>query len=168
MRVNVRKTATLAVMVALAMVMSYIESLIPVFIPVPGLKIGLANIVSLVCLSVFGFGAAFTVSFLRICLSSLLFGNAVAFIYSLFGGILSIVVMYGLKKLRIFSTVGVSVGGAVFHNIGQIIAACFVMGTGAVISYLPPLLIGGTLAGVVIGICSSLLTERVRKVAKSR
>ena len=166
MRVNVKRIAMLSVMIALAMVMSYIESLIPVFIPVPGLKIGLANIVSLVCLSVFGLGAAFTVSILRICLSSLLFGNAVAFIYSLFGGLLSLAVMYGLKRLRLLSTVGVSVGGAVFHNIGQIIAACIVMGTGAVITYLPPLILGGVGAGIVIGICSALLTERVRKVAK--
>ena len=166
MTVNVKRLVTLAALVSVGMILSYVESLIPVFIPVPGLKIGLANIATVMCLLLFGFRAAFSVSLLRVCLSSLLFGNSVSFVYSLFGAVFSILVMAGLKRVRFFSGVGISVGGAVFHNLGQILAAAIVMGTSAVAVYLPPLTVGGVLAGIVIGVAAGLLSSRLKGALK--
>ena len=164
--IKVKQLAVVSVMIAAAMILSYVESLIPVFIPVPGLKIGLANVVSVVCLVLFGFRTAGSISLVRVCLSALLFGNAVGFIYSLCGAVLSMLVMLLLKYTRIFSTVGISVGGAVAHNIGQVLAACVVMGTAAVLAYLPILLVGGVIAGIVIGLVAGLLCARLKDTVK--
>lgn len=158
---NIKRCVTLALLVSVGMILSYVESLLPVFIPVPGLKIGLANVSTLFCLLTLGFPAALTVSLFRVCLGALLFGNAVGFLYSLTGAIFSILIMSLAKRLRIFSSVGLSVLGAVFHNVGQIVAAGFVMGTAAVAVYLPPLTVGGVVTGVFIGVCAGLLAKRL-------
>ena len=161
---SVKKLTYLSLSVALAMLLSFIESQIPPLVAVPGVKIGLSNIVTVFLLYTLGIRSAAAVSFIRVCLSSLLFGSAVSFIYSLSGAILSFVVMLILIKIGRFSSVGVSVAGGVFHNAGQIIAAAIVMETALIASYLPVLIISGTLAGVAVGILAKLLKRKLVKL----
>jgi len=122
-----KKIAYLGLMTALALIFSYVEALIPVNFGIPGVKLGLANIVAVIALYLFGFPAAFAVQILRILLSGFLFGNMYSIIYSLSGGLLSITCMYILKKTDIFSMLGISIAGGIIHNIGQLIVAMIVM-----------------------------------------
>lgn len=150
----------LALLFALAMIFSFVESRLPTFIPIPGVKLGLCNIVVIFTLWRLGAPSAIAVSLLRVLLSSLLFGNAAAFLYSLTGAILSLAGMILLKKTHLFSPVGISVTGGVLHNIGQLLMAWLVLGTAGVMYYLPVLLIAGTVAGTLIGLAAAYLTER--------
>lgn len=158
-----RRLVTLSAIIAVAMILSYVESLIPAFVAVPGVKIGLSNIATVFALYALGWPYAICVSVVRVFLSALLFGNFVSLIYSLSGAALALLAMILLKKLDIFSSVGVSVAGGICHNAGQIIAACLVMETAAISLYLIPLVISGTIAGVVIGVIAGNLVERVKK-----
>ena len=157
-----RKIAMCGVLTTLAMIFSYIESIIP--IPVPGIKLGVANIAIVSVLYIVGAKEAFVVDGLRITLTALLFGNLNSFLFSMFGGVLSIVVMIILKKMRWLSEIGVSVAGGVTHNIGQIVAAIWIMGSSAIALYLPVLLISGVITGIVIGIVAGMVMKRVRVV----
>ena len=159
---NVKKLCIIAISVSLSMVLSFLESLIPPLVAVPGVKVGIANTVSLFVLCSLGAPSALLVSLVRVSLSSLLFGSFVSFIYSLFGALLSLAVMTLFKKLGVFSMVGISVIGGVFHNIGQITAAILVMKSAAIIVYLPPLLISGVVAGVIVGILSGLVLQKIK------
>ena len=163
---NVKKLTALSASVALAMLLSFIESQIPPLVAVPGVKIGLSNIVTVVLLYLYGAKEAGAVSLVRVCLSSLLFGSAVSFIYSLTGAAVSFLVMLLFKSLKLFSEIGVSVLGGVFHNAAQIAVACIIMENSAISLYLPPLVISGTVAGAVIGTVSGILTKRLEKVLK--
>lgn len=156
------KLTTLALTITIAMLLSYIESRIPAFVSIPGIKVGLANIAVIFTLYKFGVKEAITVSILRVILLSTLFGSPVSFIYSISGATLSLIIMIVLKKLTPLTEVTVSVSGGVMHNIGQIAAACFMLSTNVVIYYLPFLLVSGTIAGIVVGIISALLVKRVR------
>ena len=156
-----KKIAFYGLLIALAFVLSYIESLIPVFVAIPGAKLGLTNLVVLVALERFGKRDAFIINMIRILLVGFTFGNTFSLLYSFAGGILSFLIMILLKKTKGFSLVGISVGGGVGHNIGQIIVAAFVLETGALIYYLPFLLAIGTLAGAVIGILSAEILKRL-------
>ncbi len=159
---NTKKLTTLSLSVALAMLLSFIESQIPPFIAIPGIKIGLSNIVTVFLLYVYGWREAGCVSLVRVCLSALLFGSAVSFIYSLSGAVLSFLIMIILKGLPTFSEMGVSVAGGVFHNAGQILCACLIMENAKISAYLPPLVISGTVAGAVIGIIAGMLVKKLR------
>ena len=161
-----RRLVFLAMTVAVAMVLSFVESQIPAFVAVPGVKVGLANLAVIFALLVFGTWEAFAVSLVRVLLVSLLFGNAVGWLYSLSGAVLSLCVMLLLRRVGRFSVVGISVAGGVAHNIGQILAAMAVLRSEGVFFYLPPLLLSGVIAGAVIGIASALLVERVGKYVK--
>ena len=161
---NTKKLTFLSVCVALAMILSYIESLIPPFVAVPGVKIGLANSVSLFILYAYGAREAACVSVIRVTLSSILFGSAVGFIYSISGAALSLIGMIILKRIPIFTMLTVSVSGAVLHNAAQIICACLIMENAAISYYLPVLIISGTIAGVAIGIVTALLLKRLKKI----
>ena len=162
-QLDTKRLVTLSALIAVAMILSYIESLIPAFVAVPGVKIGLSNIATVFALYALGWPYAICVSVVRVFLSALLFGNFVSLIYSLSGAALALLAMILLKKLDSFSSVGVSVAGGVCHNAGQVIAACLVMETAAISLYLIPLVISGTIAGVVIGIVAGNLVERVKK-----
>lgn len=162
MRNNTIKLTTLALTVAFAMLLSYIESRIPAFVSIPGIKVGLANIAVIFTLYKFGVKEAITVSIIRVILISTLFGTPVSFIYSVSGATLSLVIMLILKKLTPLTEVTVSVAGGVMHNIGQIAAACVMLSTNVVVYYLPFLLVSGTIAGIVVGVVSALLIKRVR------
>ncbi|MBO7196187.1 MAG: Gx transporter family protein [Clostridia bacterium] len=154
---------TLSALIAVAMILSYIESLIPAFVAVPGVKIGLSNIATVFALYTLGWPYAICVSVVRVLLSALLFGNFVSLIYSLSGAALALTAMILLKKIDSFSSIGVSVAGGVCHNAGQIIAACIVMETAAIALYIIPLIVSGTIAGVVIGLAAGNLVERIKK-----
>ncbi len=165
MKRNTRTIALLGLCTAFALILAYIEAILPpIFSGIPGIKLGLPNIIIIFLLYRKNAYAAIAVSLVRIALVALLFGNAMSLIYSLCGGVLSIVVMILLRKLKLFSAVGVSVAGAVFHNIGQILAAMVLLETTELAYYLAVLLISGTLAGIFIGLCGAAL---IRKVPKS-
>ena len=163
MKLDTRKMTTLALLISVAMILSYIESLVPAFVAVPGMKLGLSNIATVFALYTLGWPAAIAVSLVRVCLSALLFGNIPSLIFSLAGAVLALASMILLSKLNLFSSVGVSVVGAVCHNIGQVAAAVIVMETLGVAYYVIPLLLSGTVAGIVIGIISGILVERIKK-----
>ena len=162
-KLTTKQLVTLSALIAVAMILSYIESLIPAFVAVPGVKMGLSFIATVFALYALGWQYAICVSVVRVFLSALLFGNFVSLIYSLSGAALALALMILLKKLDRFSSVGVSVAGGVGHNAGQIIAACIVMENAAISLYIIPLIISGTLSGIVIGLVAGNLVERVKK-----
>lgn len=149
---TIRKITYIGSLAATAMIFSYVEALIPFNFGIPGLKLGLANIVTLAALYKFGAGEALLISLIRIFLTGLIFGSGASIIYSLCGGVLSFLIMLLLVKIKAFSIVSVSAAGAVFHNIGQLSAACFVLKSTAVLSLLPILTVCGILTGVMTGI----------------
>lgn len=159
-----KKVAMLGLSIALAMIMSYIEVLVPLSFAVPGIKMGLANIVIIFVLYKIGTKEAILVSLIRVFLVSLLFSNVMAMWYSLAGAVLSLGIMWILKKTDKFSVVGVSIAGGIMHNVGQIIMAVIVLGTEQIALYLPVLVITGTVTGVVIGIVSGLVINRFKKI----
>lgn len=158
-----RKLTALALTVSVAMLLSFIESKLPAFTAVPGIKMGLANIAVMFALYRFGIKEAALVSAVRIVLISLLFGSVVSMLYGLAGAILSLSVMALLKRFSPLSPMGVSVSGGVTHNVGQILLACLLLRTSAVAYYLPVLILTGTLSGIVIGICAAVLIKRLSK-----
>lgn len=147
-----RKTAYMGLLLSFALILSYVESLIPFFFGVPGMKLGLANLAVMLALYLFGTEAAFLLNVLRILLSSVLFGNMSIFFYSVAGGLFSFIVMLFMKKLKRFSMIGVSMGGGVFHNVGQILMAFFIVRTEGIFYYVPALLFMGVVTGGLNGI----------------
>ena len=140
---------------ALALIFSYVESLIPFNFGVPGIKLGLANVVVVMALYKMKLPDTLLISLIRIALAGLLFGNIMSLIYSLAGGLLSLGVMIVIKKSRRFSCFGVSIAGGVFHNAGQILMAMLVTGIPVIAYYLPVLIICGIITGALIGLISS-------------
>ena len=155
-----QKITLLAMLIALALILSYLESQIPSFVAIPGVKMGLANIIVVFALYRLGWREAAMLSLVRVFAVSLLFGTGVSFFYSLAGASLSLLGMIVLKRLNIFSYVAVSVTGGVLHNVGQIGMACLLLETNVIVYYLPFLILSGTIAGVVIGLASAALIRR--------
>ena len=161
-RTKTKKIAFLGLCASLALLLSYVEFLLPpLFAAVPGIKIGLPNVVIIFVLYSFGLGSAATVSFIRLAISSMLFGNAMSFAYSLAGAVLSLAIMALLKKLDIFSTVGVSIAGGVTHNIGQILVALLLLDTPQIAYYMIVLTVTGTISGAFIGLCGAFMIKRI-------
>ena len=158
-----RKIARMGLLTALALILSYVESLIPAFVAVPGVKMGLANIVVVFALYTLGPGEAAIVSIIRVLLSSLLFGSILSLSYSAAGAVISLLSMIILMKTKIFGVTSVSVTGGVFHNLGQMLVACLVLETDVLLYYLPVLILSGTITGAVIGIASSIVIKRLQK-----
>lgn len=158
-----KKIALYGMMVALAFAFSYLESLIPFNFGIPGIKLGLANIVVVVALYTMKSGEAFTIAIFRIILAGLTFGSVYSLLYSLCGGILSFIVMYFVKKTKL-SIIGVSMLGGVCHNIGQLIVAAIVMQTARIVYYIPVLLIAGLVTGFLMGLISKLVIDRLKKI----
>ncbi|MBR0161615.1 MAG: Gx transporter family protein [Oscillospiraceae bacterium] len=157
-----KKLTVLALTTAVAMVLSFIESQIPAFVAVPGVKMGLANIAVVFALYRLGWKEAALVSLVRVVLVAMLFGSAASFFYSLAGAVLSLAGMELLKRTGKFTEILVSVTGGVLHNVGQIGMACLLLQTDVLRYYLPFLLVSGILAGVVIGLLAGILVRRVR------
>jgi len=167
---NKKKSAHMAalygMLIALAFVLSFVESLIPISLGIPGVKLGLANLVTVVGLYTVGTSGTIVVSLLRIVLTGFTFGNLFAMLYSLAGWGLSIIIMVLCKRKNWFGTSGISILGGIGHNIGQITVAAFVVKQAGVFFYLPMLLIAGTAAGLVIGILGSMIISRIKDVIK--
>ena len=164
-----KRITTVGAFAALALIFSYVEAMIPFSFGIPGVKLGLANLVVVTGLYFLNWKEVCVISMIRILIAGLLFGNGVSLIYSLSGGILSFIMMLIAKKTNMFSVSGVSVVGAVAHNIGQILAACFVMkSTVLIYSYLPILMIAGVITGFLLGIVSSILLRRLQVQLKTK
>ena len=155
------RTAEYGLLAALALVLAYVESQMPVFFAVPGMKLGLTNIVVLIALYRQGEKAALGINIVRIVLTAFTFGNMSAMLYALAGGFLSFFVMAVCRRSGKFSMAGVSIAGGVMHNIGQILVAMFVLETAQLVYYLPFLLVSGTAAGFAVGIIGSEVLKRL-------
>lgn len=161
---NTKKTAFIGIAISLAMILSFVESQIPAFVAIPGVKVGLPNLVIVFLLYKFGWKDAVLVNILRVVLVSLLFGNVQTLSFSLAGAALSLLGMILLKKSEKFSPIAVSIVGGILHNVGQILTACIWTATPEIAYYLPVLLLSGTIAGVVIGLVGGMLVERLDKI----
>ena len=159
-----KRVSMYGILVALAFIASYIEVLIPFNFHVPGMKLGLANIVVLSALYMGGAEAGITVSLIRIILVGLTFGNPYSAIYGLSGGILSFITMFLLKQTDFFGVLGVSMAGGVMHNLGQLLCAMVLLRLPAVFSYLSYLMFIGIITGGWIGIVVEEILKRVKKV----
>ena len=151
----------MALAIALAMILSFVESQIPALVAIPGVKIGLANLAVVFVLYKLGWKEAVLISLIRVGLVSLLFGNFASLFYSVAGAVLSLTGMILLRRIKSLSTVAVSVSGGVLHNVGQIAMACILLETNVIKYYLPLLIVSGTVAGIAIGVVSAILINRV-------
>lgn len=158
------KVAVFGVFTSLALILSYVELLIPINLGIPGMKLGLANLLVVILLYKCGPRDALLLSVIRILLSGLIFGNMFSIFYSLGGGLLSLAVMVFLKKTGQFTVAGISIGGGASHNVGQLLVAMFVVQTYQVGYYLPVLLIAGVITGAVIGILSAEVLKRTPSI----
>lgn len=157
-----KKVAFLGIFLALALIFSYVESLIPINFGIPGMKLGLANIVIVILLYCMGPKEAYGVSVVRVILAGFLFGNLFSILYSLAGALLSLTVMLLLKKTEKFQILSISAVGGVCHNIGQLFIAAWTVENLNIFYYLPVLLIAGLITGIVIGLISQKIVVRIR------
>lgn len=160
------RIAILSMFTAFALILSYIESLIPLSYGY-GLKLGLANIAIVVILYTFSFKDAFVVNMLRIFIIGLWFGNGMSFVLSLAGGLLSILVMGVTKRFKLFTIITVSIIGALCHNAGQLLAAYFITDVPGLVFYLPVLMLGGIITGTVIGIVSRMIINTLKEIIRN-
>jgi heptaprenyl diphosphate synthase len=162
MRKTSRQLAYLGLCTAVALILAYVEVLLPpLFTAVPGIKLGLPNIAIIFVLYRYGVRHAAAVSFVRMAVVAMLFGNPMTFVYSLAGAVLSLLVMALLRRLDFLSIVGVSVAGGVFHNVGQILMAMLLLNTAELGYYLIVLAVTGTVSGVFVGLCGALAVKRI-------
>ena len=157
-----KRLATCSALTAIALIFSYVEVLIPFSFGIPGIKLGLANIVVLI--SIYSLGAKYGlfINLARIFLAALLFGNAFSVLYAVSGGLISLAVMLLAKKAGVFSVIGVSMAGGVFHNLGQLLVAAFVMQTARIMYYFPVLLIAGMVTGILNGFIATLVLRALK------
>ena len=158
------RVAYFGVFTALALIFSYVETLIPFNFGIPGVKLGLANLIIVIALYKMKLSDVYLLSIVRVLLNGFIFGNYFSIIYSLAGGLLSLTVMALLKKQGGFSIMGISMAGGVMHNIGQLIIAMIIVETFSVVYYVPVLLISGLITGCVIGIVSKEMLKRLVNV----
>ena len=157
-----KKIAFLGVITSVALILAYVEAILPpIYAAVPGIKVGLPNIVIIFILYKFGIKEAAMVSGVRLLIVALLFGNVMTLAYSAAGAVLSLAVMSILKKIDSFSTVGVSIAGAVSHNLGQIAVAIFLLESMQIGYYMIILAVTGTIAGVFIGLAGNAILKRI-------
>ena len=158
------RVAYFGVFTALALIFSYVETLIPINFGIPGVKLGLANLITLIALYKMTVKEAYLISITRVVLSGFLFGNLFAILYSLAGGLLSLTLMTVFKKSDKFSIYGISMAGGVFHNVGQLIMAMLVVESVTIAGYLQVLLVSGLITGLLIGVVSREVLKRIRKI----
>ncbi len=165
MKNTTKRLSLLSLLTSLALILSFVESQLPPIYPsIPGIKVGLANIVIIYSLYSLCPIDTIAISLIRVFTVSLLFGNALVLAYSLSGAILSFLVMLILKKLNKFSCVGVSVAGAVSHNLGQIGVAILLLNTPQIGYYMIILALTGAIAGILIGLCAAILIKRTKSI----
>lgn len=158
------KVAYFGVFTALALIFSYVESLIPIHFGIPGVKLGLANLIVVIALYKMSIKEAYILSIVRILLAGLMFGNLFAILYSLAGGMLSLIIMSILQKTDKFSIYGISMAGGVFHNIGQLVMATIVLESVSIGYYFPVLLVSGLVTGFVIGVIANEMIKRLKMI----
>jgi len=161
-------TAALGMLLAFALVLGYVETLLPFSLGIPGAKLGLANLAVLLALYMIGGRAAFLLNVLRIVLNGFLFGNLYGILYSLAGGVFSFCAMVTAKRFGRFGIPGVSICGGIFHNMGQLVVAAFVVETGGLFYYVPALLIAGVATGMAIGIVAGQVLRHTCKNGEDR
>ena len=165
MNQKTKRIAFLGLCTALAMILSYVETVLPPLWPaIPGIKMGLTNIVVLFLLYRFSWKEAALVSSVRLLAVALLFGNGMTFAYSFAGAFLSLLAMALLKKINWFSMIGVSIAGGILHNLGQIIVAIFFLETIEIGYYMIVLAVTGTIAGAFVGIAGAIFTKQLKKL----
>lgn len=160
---SAKRIAKMSMLVALAIIFSYIEFLIPINLGVPGIKLGLANLVIVIALYTMNTMDVWLISILRILILGFMFGSGMSIIYSIAGAVLSLIVMCIIKRIKGFSIVGVSIAGGVCHNIGQIVVAMLVVETTGILYYMPALLVAGVITGAIIGIISKRVVSIISK-----
>lgn len=158
-----QKTAYISLFLTFALILSYVESLIPFYFGIPGVKLGLANLAVILVLYQYGWKEALLLNVMRVLLSGFLFGNLFMITYSLAGASSSFLIMCLMRKAKGFSPIGVSMAGGVFHNIGQILVAYFVTKTAGVAFYLPVLLVAGLITGLLIGLLAVEVMKHIGK-----
>lgn len=158
-----KKTAVLSMLTGFALMLSYVEALIPFTPGIPGIKLGLANLAVVLCLFRYGWKEALLVNLSRILLSALIFGNFYTILYSLAGAMLSFTVMALTKRFGSFSVIGISTLGGVTHNVGQLLVAIAVVSTIQIGWYLPWLLLAGCVTGIFIGLCAKEVLKHLPK-----
>ena len=156
-----KRVALTGLLAALALIFSYVEALVPFNAGVPGVKLGLANLVPLIILYRLDARYAFAANLIRVVLAGLLFSGLFAALYSLAGSVTSFLVMWLLKKTDLCSVIGVSMAGGVFHNLGQLVVAMIAVSGLQLIHYMPVLIISGIAAGVIVGIGGVILIGRI-------
>lgn len=157
--INSKKITRTALFVTISVLLGYIEGLFPPVVPVPGIKVGLANVVVMLMLYSGSAKSAWTVAILKAILCSLLFGTATSLMYSMCGAVISLGIMVLAKNVKLFSMTGVSSIGGIFHNLGQLVCAYFFVGKGAIL-YIPVLCISGAVCGALIGIAAEFILRR--------
>ena len=160
---NAKSIARFGILLAMMLVLGYFEQLIPVAPGLPGVKLGLANTVLLYAVYMMNKRQAALLMLLKVTMSALLYSGTVGAVYALSGGILSLAAMLLLKQVPKFSIIGVSVLGAVSHNIGQLVAAALMVNTRALIGYLPVLLVSGAVTGVITGVSAKYVLQLLEK-----
>lgn len=156
-----KKTAYLGLFTVLAMAFSYLETIIPINFGVPGIKLGLSNIVILSVLFLFSVKEALLVNIARIILAGFLFGNMYGILYSLAGGIVSLLIMWLVKKIKSFSIYGISIAGGVSHNIAQLIVAACIINNLKISMYGPVLIISGFITGIIVAYIAKFILKAV-------
>ena len=156
-----RRVALTGLLSALALIFSYVEVLVPFNAGVPGIKLGLANLVPLIIMYRMDARYAFAANLIRVLLAGLLFSGLFAALYSLAGSCVSFFIMYLRKKTARFSIIGVSMAGGVFHNLGQLAVAILLISGPQLIHYMPVLILSGMAAGITVGIGASVLIDRL-------
>ncbi|MFQ9891675.1 MAG: Gx transporter family protein [Emergencia sp.] len=160
---KVKLLTTASMFACLALIFSYIEVLIPYNVGIPGIKLGLANLVVVIALYEMNGRYALTINVIRILAAGLLFNGAFGAVYSLAGGMLSFLVMWSLKKTGVFSMTGVSMAGGVAHNMGQLLVASAIVSNLKMFLYFPILMFSGLISGILMGIIAQILDEKVPK-----
>lgn len=167
--VNLKRLTGLALFTTIALAIYYVESLLPTLVPIPGIKLGLANIITLLVLKNYSAKDAFLVLLMRILIATFLFGQAMSLLYSLAGGILCLLIMYLINKLFqghfLFIT---SIFGALFHQFGQLIIACLLTSSLAAVSYLPFFFLSGTITGLFTGLCAYFSQKYLGKLFRGQ
>lgn len=161
---NTYKIALRGMLIAASFILSWIESRLPVFVAIPGIKLGLTNITVLVALYKLGSKDAFAINIVRILLVGFTFGNTFSLLYSMAGGVLSCLAMIMLKKTERFGITNVSMVGGLCHNIGQILMAMLILNSSAILYYLPVLWFSGILSGIIIGVLSGIIVTRIKSI----
>lgn len=164
MRMTAKQLTTCAVLAALALALSYVEGMFPMPLPLPGFKLGLANIVTVYALYALGAAPALSILLVRLLLGAMFAGNASALIYSMLGGFSAMLAMIALSRARALSIYGVSVGGAAAHNCGQVAAAMLTLGSAAPLAYLPALLVVALFTGALTALIASALFRAMEKI----